>query len=129
MINATVNKKSTAEKERKEMIGISLNIYPLFGCQEVVAINKDTGKEKKLIAPGTIKQELVEFIKFSRQQLATDPLVQILDKAIYRTNKRDHNMYGSLILGDNKYILLDPVLVKKLKSAMWYYNNIITNPM
>ena len=64
-------------------------------------------------------------MKFTKLQLVADLLGQLLEKAFNRTNKRDHKMHGSITLGENKHVLLDTVLVRKLKSATWHCDNII----
>ena len=47
MINATINKKITVEKESKKMVDIDLNTNCLFGYREMNTTNKDTVKPKE----------------------------------------------------------------------------------
>ena len=57
----------------------------------------------------------VKFMKFTKKQLTSDLLGQLLEKAFNITNKRDHKMHSTIILGNNKHVLLDPVLISKIK--------------
>ena len=63
MINITVNRKSTVQKKIKEMVRITPNTYPLFRCREVLEKMTTQKRKKKVIVPGTAKQEFIKFVK------------------------------------------------------------------